>query len=789
MTTPSLPSQGASQNSWGTQLNTWLRVAHKADGSLASVNGVSGVINVQDPQYGATGNGTTDDTAAIQAAINAATGNAAPATHTRGALAPVYLPRGTYKVTSDLIIQSVQNFKLIGDGPAMTNIRASGTGFTQAVLFVNGSADGVFEGFEVTGDGTEQVIDGIRLDWVTASRTDAGCGTISGSAVVTNTLAQAYDVGATVTGTGIPGGTTVLTSTSGVGWTLSQNCTATGTVTVTVAVVSANVAARSTSGNCFRDIRIRTLKFITGLSLEGNGARQVDGTTLENVIVTGGQAGGSWSSTGNWLVAFAFGCGGNGNNYDHRGLGVDANLCYYGYKINCSSFALLGAQPAQNWCDFYFTDNSAGQTTIKNIQSQNSSQFILGTNSFSPTPVSFEDIAFTTVYPQAGNPLITVIGGQWSFNSISALMYSSGAYQAPIISISGSASTRPCRVNLDLVTLNGPKATCIVPAGASPVSISVRNYANYAPATGVYTAVASGDLESIFTGTGSGGSWTNLDTPGSSIVTPQVNFYTSTATWTKPAGAQTVYVALVADGGGGGSGAFEASGAAVGGSGGGGGGYSTAMFQASQLSGTVAVTLGTGGAGGAAVTGAGAGNPGVAGSGTFFGSYLWAHGGAAGAAGPGASGTAAGGGGGSGLTTGGAGGTGTTGTGGTSDAAVQGATSGGGGGGGVIASGPTAANGGVGYYTFLGSSANTSAGGIVGGASPTSGTAPAFQGGTGPGGGGGAAAITGAAQAGASPQANTGGGGGGGGACSGGTSSGAGAQGAAGYALVITYFQ
>ena len=58
---------------------------------------VQGWANVRD--YGAMGDGGTDDTAAINAAINAVTGNASPAAHTRFPVAGVYLPPGIYKVT------------------------------------------------------------------------------------------------------------------------------------------------------------------------------------------------------------------------------------------------------------------------------------------------------------------------------------------------------------------------------------------------------------------------------------------------------------------------------------------------------------------------------------------------------------------------------------------------------------------------------------------------------------------------------------------------------------------
>ena len=97
-------------------------------------------------------------------------------------------------------------------------------------------------------------------------------------------------------------------------------------------------------------------------------------------------------------------------------------------------------------------------------------------------------------------------------------------------------------------------------------------------------------------------------------------------------------------------------------------------------------------------------------------------------------------------------------------------------------------NGGATSAPVLGAVANTAAGGIVGGASPTNGTTvtpPAV----GPGGGGGASALSGAAQQGADAQANSGAGGGGGGSCQNGTSSGKGGAGGSGYAIIIAYFQ
>ncbi|OGM25780.1 hypothetical protein A3A76_01610 [Candidatus Woesebacteria bacterium RIFCSPLOWO2_01_FULL_39_23] len=103
-----LPTVGGDSGSWGTVLNEFLTVAHDSDGTLKYI------LNVTD--YGAVGDGLTNDTAALQAAINAAS----------AAGKRLYVPAGTYLFTT-LSIPGPEGIYLYGDGRASI-LQCTGTG-------------------------------------------------------------------------------------------------------------------------------------------------------------------------------------------------------------------------------------------------------------------------------------------------------------------------------------------------------------------------------------------------------------------------------------------------------------------------------------------------------------------------------------------------------------------------------------------------------------------------------------------------------------------------------------
>jgi hypothetical protein len=112
------------------------------------------------------------------------------------------------------------------------------------------------------------------------------------------------------------------------------------------------------------------------------------------------------------------------------------------------------------------------------------------------------------------------------------------------------------------------------------------------------------------------------DNSGGRLVDTKI--FTSSGTWTRPAGLTAVAVVVLGAGGGGGGAAGATSNTAVGG-GGGGGGVSEKLILAASLAGTETVTIGAAGSGGS-----GGGGNGGAGGTSSFGAHCSATGGSGG---------------------------------------------------------------------------------------------------------------------------------------------------------------
>lgn len=97
-------------------------------------------VSVKDLQFGAKGDGVTNDTAAIQAAIDYLIAKGG------GAL---YIPSGTYNVNAPLVVTNGSRLRIYGDGPDISIIRTTST---TANVFVSTTQDfyRTFENFGIT---------------------------------------------------------------------------------------------------------------------------------------------------------------------------------------------------------------------------------------------------------------------------------------------------------------------------------------------------------------------------------------------------------------------------------------------------------------------------------------------------------------------------------------------------------------------------------------------------------------------------------------------------------------
>lgn len=168
-----------------TILNLWNTSAGAADfnvlleGSAATIQAALGTVsgyffNVQSAAYGAEGDGTTDDTTAINAAIAAATAS--------GGI--VFFPAGTYRVTSSLSLPADVSFLGLGsDISIITMDHASNN-----LLVLSGGSSGGFQEIKGIGFTAAQLYSGLLLYGATAETFAVFNGCSFGGANTTDTI-------------------------------------------------------------------------------------------------------------------------------------------------------------------------------------------------------------------------------------------------------------------------------------------------------------------------------------------------------------------------------------------------------------------------------------------------------------------------------------------------------------------------------------------------------------------------------------------------------------------------
>lgn len=162
-----LPTVGGDDGNWGDILNTYLGIAHDSAGKIKNI-----WFNVKD--YGAVGDGSTDDTAALQAAIDAAESQVASV----GA-ASVYFPAGAYKVSSTITVQQ-DCVELLGVGGGADNSFTSvGPGVGSVLVPTAGFADATYV-LNVSNDTKNRPLAGIRMRGIRIHNTTTLTNTVHG---------------------------------------------------------------------------------------------------------------------------------------------------------------------------------------------------------------------------------------------------------------------------------------------------------------------------------------------------------------------------------------------------------------------------------------------------------------------------------------------------------------------------------------------------------------------------------------------------------------------------------
>jgi Pectate lyase superfamily protein len=134
-----------------------LATASPAWGATPSATPAIEVISVKDPMFGAVGDGSRDDTAAIQAAIDHCFG---PQSEPHGQVAHknkvLFFPPGQFKIRSPLLLSKVHGGRILGSGRFVTTIVNEGG---SSVFVTNGCQYSHFQGMELVGEGSSTIFD------------------------------------------------------------------------------------------------------------------------------------------------------------------------------------------------------------------------------------------------------------------------------------------------------------------------------------------------------------------------------------------------------------------------------------------------------------------------------------------------------------------------------------------------------------------------------------------------------------------------------------------------------
>jgi len=232
----------------------------------------AGRINVKD--FGAKGDGATDDTAAIQAALDAAAVGSAYA----GERKTVYIPQGAYKCLTQLTIANQVN--IVGDGPYTSTLNFYGTGIfikaSEKIVYTSYSKFGINLKY---GGGVSENCTGMEFPYGVSR------GWFTELLLKSNEGVTPTGDGFVVHGTENDDGVTDNNNQYGCYWNLVT--TATGKITAGYAIKLNGADVDSARCNGHNIVGIKLDGYSHGVLVHGSG------NTISNAVINGGTASGT----------------------------------------------------------------------------------------------------------------------------------------------------------------------------------------------------------------------------------------------------------------------------------------------------------------------------------------------------------------------------------------------------------------------------------------------------------------------------------------------------------------